>query len=71
MKTRVDCGTRPQNFRAGWGGLDYGRGERSPKQNILYAADSRLDNILADESNLFFFFLEEFFSLDLVSSEEG
>lgn len=49
MKTRVDCGTRPQNFRAGWGGLDYERGERSPKQNILYA-DSRLENILADES---------------------
>lgn len=46
MKTRVDCGTRPQNFRAG---LDYERGERSPKQNILYA-DSRLENILADES---------------------
>lgn len=54
MKTRVDCGTRPQNFKAGWEGLDYERRERSPKQNIQNA-DSLLKNIPGDDSlkNLF------------------
>lgn len=37
MKTRADCGTRPQHFRAGWGGLDYQRREKSPKENIQRA----------------------------------